>query len=64
VGELGYTPSGDTWRTAIVVDAKEAGMSESQLKAMRQMMTNSMKAAATRESRKQKAAQNGEPAAK
>ncbi len=63
VEEFGYKPAGDTWRTAIVVDAKDAGVSAGQLKAMRQMMGSSMQAAAAKEKRKQNAA-SGEPVAK
>ena len=44
VSELGYTPVGDTWRQAITVDAKSAGVTASQLKAMRQMMSRAVEA--------------------
>lgn len=35
---MGYSPSGDTWRTAMRVEAKEAGISEQQMKQTRQMI--------------------------
>jgi len=35
VDELGYTPSGDRWRAAMKVDAKEVGMTAAQLTQMR-----------------------------
>jgi len=38
VGDLGYKPVGDTWRQAISVDAKDAGVTAGQLRAMRQMI--------------------------
>jgi len=53
VGELGYAPVGDTWREAISVDAKEAGINPQQMKAMRKMVESSMQGAVRREQRKQ-----------
>ncbi len=55
IADFGYRPVGDTWREAISVDAKAAGVSASQLKAMRQMIGSSMQAAAKRESKKKDA---------
>jgi general secretion pathway protein G len=44
VEELGYKPVGDTWRPAITVDAKAAGVSGAQLKATRQMISRMVEA--------------------
>jgi hypothetical protein len=38
VQDLGYTPAGDTWRTAIDVDPAAAGIAPAELKQMRAMM--------------------------
>jgi pheromone shutdown protein TraB len=42
VKDLGYTPVGDTWRTAMTVDTKEAGITTQQLKAIRDMINRSL----------------------
>jgi hypothetical protein len=39
VSQLGYTPVDDTWRQAMNVDAKSAGISTDQLKATRKMLS-------------------------
>jgi hypothetical protein len=38
VGELGYRPAGDTWRTAMEVDSKEAGITPQQLRQTREAL--------------------------
>jgi hypothetical protein len=42
VKDLGYTPAGDTWRTAMEVDTKDAGISTAQLKTIREMINRSL----------------------
>jgi hypothetical protein len=44
VEDLGYRPVGDTWRAAITVDAKTAGMTAAQLKATRGMIARMVEA--------------------
>src|SRR5438477_4895916 len=38
VSELGYSPIGDTWRTAMSVDAAKAGLKPAQVTQMREMI--------------------------
>ena len=46
LAEYGYSPVGDTWRTAMRVDAKEAGITPAQMKQMRQMIEKLIEAQA------------------
>lgn len=40
--EMGYTPAQDTWTQAMIVDPKDTGMSEMQIKMMRNMIKSSL----------------------
>ena len=44
LAEFGYQPVGDTWRVAMRVDAKEAGLSAAQMKQTRQMIQKMVEA--------------------
>jgi len=46
--ELGLEPVGETWTAAMTVDPRELGLSESQLRQMRQMLDRSMRRLPTR----------------
>ena len=48
VEDFGYKPVGDTWRAAITVDAREAGVTAAQLKATRGMISRMVEAQAPR----------------
>jgi hypothetical protein len=56
--ELGYRPVGDTWRTAMSVDARDSGLSAERLRRMREMFDRTFerqaKAAAARRAAEQR----------
>lgn len=46
VADLGYTPAGDTWRTAMEVDTKDGAITAAQIKTFREMVTRMMESQA------------------
>jgi pheromone shutdown protein TraB len=46
VTDFGYAPAGDTWRTAMEVDSKEAGLSADRIRSIREMFSKMMSAQA------------------